>query len=455
MSTTLCILLDTRRIKKTNKYPIKLRVTFERHSEYYQSIFDLSKIEFDKLTASRISNDLLFIRDQLKEIERTAQNAANNKLDPFSFSDFEKDFIRNNNLFRQRKLKPDLPSQSSIEFDFTPFHKKFPILLEEHNKPGTISISYVAFIKQLLREGRISTALNYHASYVSLKKFRGDVRFAEITVSYLHEYEGWLKNQGISKTTVGIYLRPLRSIFNEAIEVDIIKREKCYPFGRRRYCIPASKNIKKALDLDDIKKIYYYECDPKIESEQRARDYWLFSYFGNGMNAKDIACLKYKNIHDDFIIFERSKTERIMRSDPKPITVFLTDDMKAIIEKWGNKDKSPGNFIFPVLNVSITPLRQYDLVHLFIRFINDWMKHILKNLGIDKKATTYVARHTFSTVLKRSGASTEYIQEALGHSDVKTTENYLDSFEKEVKKEFAHRLTSFKNKETAKDGFIE
>lgn len=90
--TTLCIVLDTRRIKKSQKYPVKLSVTFERLSEYYQTIFDLSKQEFDKLTASRISNDLLIIRDKLKEIEKTAQNAVN-KLDPFSFSDFEKDFI--------------------------------------------------------------------------------------------------------------------------------------------------------------------------------------------------------------------------------------------------------------------------------------------------------------------------------------------------------------------------
>ncbi|CAN5500481.1 hypothetical protein BH11BAC3_BH11BAC3_28370 [soil metagenome] len=52
-----------------------------------------------------------------------------------------------------------------------------------------------------------------------------------------------------------MYLRPLRSIFNEAIEEGIIKREKCHPFGRRRYCIPVSKK-KKALDLNDIKKIF-------------------------------------------------------------------------------------------------------------------------------------------------------------------------------------------------------
>ena len=58
------------------------------------------------------------------------------------------------------------------------------------------------------------------------------------------------------------------------------------------------------------------------------------------------------------------------------------------------------------------------------------MKRILKKLEIDKKVTTYVARHTFSTVLKRSGASTEFIQEALGHSNIKTTENYLTVLKK-------------------------
>ncbi|MCW3090040.1 MAG: site-specific integrase [Ferruginibacter sp.] len=367
---------------------------------------------------------------------------------------FEKDFIHNNSLFRPRKLKAELPSKNEETFDYSLFYKKFPILLEDHNKPGTISISYLSFIKKFLREGRISSGINYHCSYVSLKKFKGNVRFTDITVSYLNEYESWLLNQDISITTVGMYLRPLRALFNEAIEDGIIKREKCYPFGRRKYKIPASKNIKKALDLTDVKRIYYYECDQEIASEQKARDFWLFSYFANGMNPKDIACLKYKNINDGYIVFDRSKTERAMRSAPKPITVFITEDMDAIIERWGNKDKSLNKYIFPVLEPGTTPLRQYELMQLFVSFINDWMKRILKKIGIDKKVTTYVARHTFSTVLKRSGASTEYIQEALGHTNVKTTENYLDSFGKEVKKEFSRRLTSFKNEEMEKEGFI-
>ena len=455
MSTTLSIILDTRRIKKSNKYPVKLRITFERVTEYYQTIFDLTKDEYDKLSASRISNELQTIRDKLKEIERTAENAVKD-LGSFSFSDFENEFIYNNALlFRQRKLKPAILSKDTSEFDYSSFFKKFPILLEEDSMPDTISFCYKNFIKKVLREGRISSGMYYHCSYVSLKKFRGNAEFKEITVSFLYEYENWLTTQDISKTTIGMYLRPLRTIFNEAIEDGIIKKEKCYPFGRRKYKIPASKNTKKALDLKDIKKIYYYKCDPKNESEQRAKDYWLFSYFGNGMNPKDFACLKYKNLHDEYLVFERSKTERALRNDPKPITVFINDDMRAIMDRWGNKDKSPNNYIFPVMEHGISQLRQYELMQLLVSFINNWMKHILKNLGIDKKGTTYVARHTFSTVLKRSGASTEYIQEALGHSDIKTTENYLDSFEKEVKKEFAQRLTSFKNSPAMQNDFID
>jgi len=96
-------------------------------------------------------------------------------------------------------------------------------------KPGVISYSCLVFIKKLIRESRISTAISYQCSYVSLEKFRGDAPFTAITVSYLTEYENWLRSQGLSKTTGGIYLRPLRAIFNEAIKDGIIKREKCYP----------------------------------------------------------------------------------------------------------------------------------------------------------------------------------------------------------------------------------
>lgn len=41
----------------------------------------------------------------------------------------------------------------------------------------------------------------------------------------------------------------------------------------------------------------------------------------------------------------------------------------------------------------------------------------------------HVARHSFASVLKKSGVSVALISEALGHTDLKTTQIYLDSFE--------------------------
>lgn len=114
------------------------------------------------------------------------------------------------------------------------------------------------------------------------------------------------------------------------------------------------------------------------------------------------------------------------------------------MDYWGNKDKNPNNYIFHILEHGVSALRQVELTELFVQSINDWMKKIKTKLGIEKKVTTYVARHSFSTVLKRSGVSTEFIQESLGHTDIRTTENYLDSFEKDVKREFAVKLTAFK-----------
>ena len=71
------------------------------------------------------------------------------------------------------------------------------------------------------------------------------------------------------------------------------------------------------------------------------------------------------------------------------------------------------------------------------------MKIIAQDLGIKNKATTYSARHSFATILQRSGVDTSFISEALGHSNVQTTADYLAGFEDAAKLEHAKKLTAF------------
>jgi integrase len=441
MPASANIILDTRRIKKSNVYPVKLRVVYQSKPRDFQTIFDLSKEDYEKLSAPRLNPKLQEIRDKLKSIQRTAEDFIKD-MPVFSFYEFERDYIYNKVWFRKRKLKePELPL-SGDDFDYSAYKKRFPILSEAHPNPNCISVVYQSYIKTLIQEERIGTALSYQQAYNCIKKFKGNVSFADVTVSYLYQFEKWMLNRGCSRTTIGIKLRTLRAIFNEAISNGLIKKEKCYPFGRRRYQIPTGRNVKKALEQGNIASIYYYRSD--CANEAKAKDFWLFCYFGNGMNPKDLVYLKNKNIQSDYLVFIRYKTERATRNDPKPITVFITEDMWEIIKRWRNADESPDAFLFPIMVNGLNTLRQYELVTNFTKFINDHMENIRVKLGIDKKITTIVSRHSFSTQLKRSGASTEYIQEALGHTDKKTTENYLDSFDKEVKKEFAGALTAFK-----------
>jgi integrase len=98
-------------------------------------------------------------------------------------------------------------------------------------------------------------------------------------------------------------------------------------------------------------------------------------------------------------------------------------------------------FCFPHLTPDMDTETQIKIVKQLTKTINKYMKRIATQLGITKSVTTYHARHSFATILKRSGAGIEMISELLGHSDVKVTENYLDGFEKEQIKEQTNVLT--------------
>lgn len=113
---------------------------------------------------------------------------------------------------------------------------------------------------------------------------------------------------------------------------------------------------------------------------------------------------------------------------------------KEIIKKWVVKQKNENNYVFPVLEKGISELQKQKNKDQFIKTINKYMKMIGEDIGYDKPLTTYAARHSFATVLKRSGAPTEFISESLGHKSLQTTEAYLDSFEDKSRRKFMENL---------------
>lgn len=395
------IILDKRRALKNGYYPVKLRVCYKRRAKFYGLGIALTENEFTKMMGKYSKGDYYIKRIKLNKKEFDAYKIID-ELDPFSFKQFEDRFI-------------DKKIISTDAF----------LLINEK-------------IEELEKQKRIKTKKSYESLFSSLKKFhlKDCLPIERIKVSFLEEYELWLLDKGRSITTVGIYLRNLRAIINRAIDEEIISRDK-YPFGRNKYQIPTGKNIKKALTKEEVLKIMNY--DPKNEMEGYCRDLWVLSYLANGANITDIAHLTHENIQDNFLVFYRRKTQRSNRQNPKLIRVYINERIKAIIEGRGSKEIG-SLYLFPILTKGMTAEEQVKKIENVIRSINHHMKSIGEVLEIPKKITTYTARHTFSTVLKRSGASIEFISESLGHTNIITTEHYLDSFDDSEKEKWSKAL---------------
>lgn len=405
---TTAVIHDKRVQRKDNTYSVKLRITFNRVQKYYPLNVHLTENEWELVHSEKpkktYKDHLMYFNEvELKAIEIVKD------LHPFTFSAFEKKFNQK-------------PKGSQDVFS-----------------------AFNDYISDLSKEGRVNTADSYNCALNSLKKRqetknRKKLNFWDVTPEWLLEYEQWMIKDGKSRTTIGIYLRSLRTILNIAIQEGNLDSES-YPFGKRKYQIPAGSNKKKALKLSEIKKIFEYK--PENKYEDKSRDLWIFSYLCNGVNVKDISRLKYKNIIDNKIHFYRAKTERTSKQNLMKITVVLLPEINAIIEKWGVKPVDPKTYIFGILDENDTPEQQLYKVRSATKSINKFMKRIGESIGLPYKPTTYFARHSFATVLKRSGAPTEFIKESLGHQDLKTTENYLDSFEDEIKEEYQKKLLNF------------
>jgi len=409
---SISIYLDTRRAKANNLYPVKLRVftSTPRKQKLYQTKIDLTEKEFNSAwNTSKPRGEHKTLRKQLQALESKA-NDIGDSLRPFTFDQFEKRLYRN--------------AGDGIN----------------------VSYHYKQIIKDYTKRGQIGTASSYDLSSKSLTDFAKTAKNQQFEKLTLYDISpDWLKDfeyfmvevKGRSITTVGIYLRALRAIFNKAIDEKEIDRDY-YPFGKRKYQIPATRNVKKALSKDQLSVLY--KSTPQNSHQQKAKDFWFFSYSCNGMNIKDIALLKYSDIKDDKIEFYRAKTKLTSKANLKPITVYLNDFTKDIIERYGNKEIIPNNYVFNVLTKGLDPMKQKTKIQAFTRSINQHIKKLCIANDLPKEISTYWARHSFATNAVRNGASLEFIQESLGHSDLKTTQGYFAGFDSATKKDFAEQL---------------
>lgn len=402
---TVATIFDSRVQNSAENYPVKVRVTYKRDRIYFPTGKKMTSEDWEKLpeTKSRtlisVRNDVQAIFDQVKEYVKALVTEGNFSFDALS-----------------RRV-------GSATGD-------------------TLNGAFKDKIKELDTKGREGSRLYYENVLNGIERYKGEtIKFSTISKAWVEGYEKFLLDEKKTFTTVGMHMRAVRHILNQAQSSGLLK-SSAYPFGagKDKYQIPTGKGRKLALTLNQISQIVIFtDGNPKTEYY---RDLWFFSYLCNGINFADMLKLKYSDIRNGEVAWYRQKTINTEKEKAK-IIAELTPEMKAIIDRWGNEPR-PDNFVFPALTGKETPKELKSIIRNIITHTNHRLERIGKALNIGK-VTTYTSRHSFATVLKRSGANIAYISESLGHSDLKTTENYLASFERDERVKNSKLLTNFEN----------
>ena len=414
-SHNISIVLDIRRIKENGKFPVKLRVYSKsvRKAKQYNTDIDLTKIEFENIWINGNSNNLRGknreIRSSLQSFEARANDEAE-KLILFSFENFERKFFR-----------------KSTDGNNLIYH-------------------YNKMIDKCKEKGKIGTAESYKYSLNSILKYNihytgkevSQFPFELITVDWLEAYEKFMIAKGRSITSVGIYLRSLRIIFNKAIEDKDINKE-VYPFGKRKYQIPKSRKVKKALSNSELGILF--KSKPRNNKQEKAKDFWCFSYLCFGMNLKDILLLEFSDIKGDRFSYYRVKTFNKSSVKTK-IDIYLNDFSKGVIEKYSSKSKN--EYVFPILNKSDSEDIKYKKIKNFTRFVNQHILRLAKDNKLPEDISSIWARHSFATnSIRNKDVSMELMSELLNHSDMNVTKNYFAGFEDNDKKKLFDSLLDF------------
>ena len=314
------------------------------------------------------------------------------------------------------------------EKDFTP--DVLITAVRNPTKKTTVFSYFELKIKNLKAANKIGNADIYLSTLNQLKKFtkNKDITFSQIDYEFLVKFETFFRSKGLSDNAISIRFRTLRALFNIAIRENYIKHT-FYPFDMYKIAERFDTNTKRrAITKEELQLIEALKIDPRSTAFE-AQKYFVFSYYGQGINFGDMAALKWKNLVDGRIFYKRAKTGR-------EINFLLIERTLEIINYWKPVTKtSLESYIFPILNeaVHITATQKHNRIHKVLTRVNRDLKIMAKDLGIEGNVTTYVARHTFATVLKKSkNVNTAVISEAMGHKTEAITQVYLKSFENSI-----------------------
>ena len=296
---------------------------------------------------------------------------------------------------------------------------------------------YISELIKILREtGHTGNAKCYDQTLHMLILYDTKVQervFGEIDIKYVKKFDAFLQKRGNKGNTRKYYIKALRAVLNKAIQ-DGEDLNSTYPFGKGGFKISnlEEETSKRYLPNEYLKKL-------KTENSTRpvreyARNLFLFSYYCHGVSFIDMAHLKTKDIvlqnEGRYIEYKREKTKT--QRNVKPIKIKITEEIQGLIAALKQFKEPIEHYLLPIVTIDHKGQKLHTHIRNKRKRYNEYLKKLAVEFGFEFNLTSYVSRHTMAMQLQNNSIPRDVISQILGHSDIQTTNIYLDSLDSSV-----------------------
>lgn len=292
------------------------------------------------------------------------------------------------------------------------FQAKAPSKPEENvlHNGNDLRQSFVEFCREHLeKEGLAKNSVKDHKVVFNAVEASGILNtFADLTKANVIAFDAWLRRQNNkSDYTINGYHKKVRKYTKILWRLEMISSD---PYEYVRF--PKGSNKERVpLVEDELLKIRQAECSGRID---RARDLFVFMAY-TGLAYCDMSVFNYGTMteeHTDYTYID------------------------------GSRLKTGSNFFTPILPPAMDVLKKYNykLPVISNQKINDYLDILRERLGINKKVTCHIARHSFATLILSYDMPIENLKRMLGHKNITTTQIYGKILKANVEKNVTMKL---------------
>lgn len=277
------------------------------------------------------------------------------------------------------------------------------------------------FIEQLHNEKHASenTELSYRRDVNKLFQYLSDNNITKVnmvTADDLNSYVEYLNSIGRAPTTISRSIASMKSFFDFLCSIEVIDDNPASALKSPKI----EKKIPEVLSMRDVDLLLKI---PSKNTPKELRDKAMLELlYATGMRVSELISLKVNDvsINEEFLICHERNKDRVIP--------FGSEAKQAIINylKNGREEllgENDSDILFP--NCSGGSMSRQGFWKL--------LKQYGKKAGIKTEITPHTLRHSFASHLVENGADLKAVQEMLGHSEISTTQIYLNTGNKRLR----------------------